>query len=313
MRSAKTGIGWVWPGLIGAAGVSVLLFGYVPSEDGTGLFTIVQVVVSTLVAGLGSVIAAHQPGNRIVWLLRATAVGLLLSVAVSLSVEFGAPPVSPGFWDYAAAAVFNVVASLILFPIVLILFVFPTGRFLSRRWTLAGWIAGVFTAVMCFVVLFGDEAGKIYDPESKNWHLTNPIGFLPRGIGEFMTSAAVGVSMWLAVGGVVSMIIRYRRSDSLVRTQIKWVVYASAIAALALALTSFSGGDETIFLVLSLTALSVIPVAITLAITRYQLYEIDRLISRTVSYGLVIALLGGVFATLTWLPSVLSGGVDDGG
>jgi hypothetical protein len=123
-----------------------------------------------------------------------------------------------------------------------------------------------------------------------------------------MVSSSVGLMIWLAIGGVASMISRYRESDSLVRTQIKWVVYASGFAAASVASISLNDGNSTIFLVQTLTAQTAIPLAIAIAITQYKLFEIDRLISRTLSYGLVLALLGAVFATLTWLPVVLLGG-----
>jgi hypothetical protein len=246
-------------------------------------------------------------------LLYATAVGLFLAVATSLTVEFGDVPVSPTVWHYTVSWVFNVVGTVALFPVLLILFVFPIGRFLTKRWRWAGWLAGVFTVAMSLVVAFSEEVGHIYDPDNEHWNLSNPIGFLQPEVAEFMNLLSVGVMMGLAVGGVVSMIVRYRRSDSLVRTQIKWVVYASAVAAVALQGISLSGGDPTLYLLSVLTALAVIPIAITVAITRYKLFEIDRLISRTVSYGLVVALLGGMFVALAWLPSVFIGGVGHDG
>jgi len=166
---------------------------------------------------------------------------------------------------------------------------------------------------MCLVVLFSESVGMIYDPDAEHWNSSNPIGFLEPEVGEFMNSQSVGIMMLLALGGGASIIVRYRRSDSLVRAQVKWVLYASAIAAVALQLISFSDGNPILYLLSALTALAVIPTAITVAIIRYKLFEIDRLISRTVSYGFVVGLLGGLFAVLTWLPSLVIGGVGGNG
>lgn len=304
---------WVWPVLISAAGLSVLVFGYIPSDISTGVSTVLQIFLSILIAYLASLIASRQPGHRIASLLYVTSVGVLLLVASSLPVEFGQVPQSPTFLDYAASWLFNFLGSVILYPLLLILYMFPTGHFLTRRWSVAAWAVSVFSVALGFAVLFSEEVGMIFDPDSERWHLVNPIGFLAPEVAEFMLSSAVGVMMWLAIGGVAAMITRYRRADTLVRTQIKWVVYASAVAAIALASTSLSAGNPAVFLAQALTALAVIPIAITIAIIRFKLFEIDRLISRTVTYGLVVALLGGMFALLTWLPSFLIGGVGDDG
>jgi class 3 adenylate cyclase len=267
--------------------------------DAVGVSTVLQVVLAVLIAGLGSVISAGHPGHRVALLLHVTSFGLLLLVATSLVVEFGNVPVAPNFFDFAASWFFNVLGSVVLFPVLLILFVFPTGFFLTRRWVWVGWATGIFSLVVGSVVLFSEEVGMVYDPELEHWHLANPIGFLRPEVAESMVSASVGVMMWLAVGGVASMIVRYRRADSVVRIQIKWVVYASAIAAAAVATTAFSDGNQALYLALAMTALSVIPIAITIAITKYKLFEIDRLISRTLAYTLIVATLTIAYLAVT--------------
>ncbi len=307
MSEARRVLPWVWTGRIGTAGVAMLVVGYNPAGDAGDIFFVAMVVVLlTLIAALGSLITTRQPGNRIAWLLYTTSAALLVTSATSPVAEAIQPLLSPNFWDYTAVVVFNVVSNVLLYPVLLILFIFPTGRFLTRRWTWAGWVAGVFTIAMLLVAIFSEEVGKIYDPNDELWSLANPIGFVGPEMGEFMVSLSVGVMMWLAVGGVVAMVVRYRRSDSLVRTQIKWVVYAAAIAAASLFSIAFSGGDETLYLIQVLTALAVIPVAITIAITRYKLFEIDRIISRTISYTIVVGLLvAGFFGLITLITSLL--------
>jgi hypothetical protein len=120
---------------------------------------------------------------------------------------------------------------------------------------------------------------------------------------------AFGISMWsLLIGGVVSMVKRFRRSAADVRAQIKWVGYALVLfmvsATLGLAVLQSAG-----ILLNALTALFV-PVSVTLAITRFRLYDIDRIVSRTVTYGLVALVLGGLFALLALVPTIVLGAAE---
>ena len=161
MSEARRVLPWVWTGLIGTAGVAMLVVGYNPAGDAGDIFFVAMVVVLlTLIAALGSLITTRQPGNRIAWLLYTTSAALLVTSATSPVAEAIQPLLSPNFWDYTAVVVFNVVSNVLLYPVLLILFIFPTGRFLTRRWTWAGWVAGVFTIAMLLVAIFSEEVGN---------------------------------------------------------------------------------------------------------------------------------------------------------
>jgi hypothetical protein len=254
------------------------------------------VAMLILITALGSVISSRQPGNRIAWLLHAISVGLLLSMTSSLVTESN-PPISPDFWDYAAIVIINGLSLSFLYPIFLILFIFPTGRFLTRRWRWAAWIGVLFIPAMLLVALFTEEVGQIWAEEP--WRIPNPIGFLPFDTVKYMSWAWQTALIVLAVGGVAALIVRYRRSDVVVRTQIKWVLYAAVVVAVTFPFAF--GDDPTVSGLLYVIVVGAIPVAITVAVTRYKLFEIDRIISRTVSYALVVGLLVAVFFGLVTL------------
>ena len=294
---------WLWTGLVGTVGTLVVALGYIPRDRPDALAQTAVVFLATLTTGLGSIITIRQPKNEIGWLLHATSLVLMIQVTTSLVAEAPTPPATPTPLHFAAIVLFNVTSNVLVLPVLLILFVFPTGRFLSRRWTWAGWLAGVFTATLLVVALLSDEIGKIFEPDPSKplWRLSNPIGVLRPGIGELMVSLSVALSMLLAVGGVVAMVIRYRRSDAVVRTQIKWVLYAAALAAVALMSISFSGGSEVVYALLVMAALTGVAVATTLAVVRYKLFEIDKVISRTIAYALVVGLLAAMYFGLTTL------------
>jgi hypothetical protein len=110
------------------------------------------------------------------------------------------------------------------------------------------------------------------------------------------------------VGASASLVIRWRNSAGLQRQQIKWLAMGAALAVAALAVTGFNT-SELWEVVLAASAFATVPVAIVAAILRYRLYEIDRIISRTVSYTIVVAALGALFALIAvvlpnWLPGV---------
>jgi len=300
MSAARRMLPWVWTGLIGTAGVVVLVFGLIPRGEAENLVYVMAVAVLILITALGSVISARQPGNRIAWLLHAISVGLLLSMASSLVTESD-KPISPDFWDYAAFVIINGLSLSFLYPIFLIFFIFPTGRFLTRRWRWAGWIGVLFIPAMLLVALFTEEVGEIWAEEP--WRIPNPIGFLPFDTVKYMSWAWQTALIVLAVGGVVALIVRYRRSDVVVRTQIKWVLYAAVVVAVSFPFAF--GNNPTVSALLMLIVIGLIPVAITVAVTRYKLFEIDRIISRTISYAIVVGLLVAAFLGLITLITTL--------
>ena len=122
-----------------------------------------------------------------------------------------------------------------------------------------------------------------------------------------MSSAFYFLLALSIIGASASLLIRWRASRGLERLQIKWLAIAASLVVLALAVAGFN--TQALWeIVLVAAALSLIPVAIGIAILRYRLFEIDRIISRTVSYGLVVGMLGlvalGLVTLLTgFLPS----------
>src|SRR5262249_5971505 len=104
------------------------------------------------------------------------------------------------------------------------------------------------------------------------------------------------------LAGAVSIVVRFRRSGQEQREQLKWFVYASAVSALVIFIAADFG---TTPLPEFEIVVPLIPVAIGIAIFKYRLYDIDRLISRTLAYAIMTALLVGVYAGLVILAGVL--------
>jgi hypothetical protein len=114
----------------------------------------------------------------------------------------------------------------------------------------------------------------------------------------------------LLVAGA-SLVVRFRRARGVERQQLKWLLYAVVIAILGVPLLSLvpSRTPELAADLASVLLIALIPVAVGLAILRYRLYDIDRLINRTLVYGLLTALLAGVYALVVLVLGQLFGGV----
>jgi hypothetical protein len=145
--------------------------------------------------------------------------------------------------------------------------------------------------------------------------IERPFGF-GGALGDFLSGlndflVVLAVPLFLAAGA--SLVLRLRRSHGQERLQIKWVVYAASIAAAGFVVTFIGLGKVSdIAFWFGLAGATAVPVAAGLAILRYRLYEIDRLINRTLVYALLTAILVGVYVgTVLLLQLALEGVTSD--
>ncbi len=235
-----------------------------------------------LVGGLGftvvgSQILIAQPGHRIGRLM------LLMgaSLAVNLAVQTIIDAVDPNGVRWGSitaplrAVAEYVFGAFVLLGGVLLVAWFPDGRTTSRLGTIA--------QAVLLVVLVGQFLSLLY----------------PQVIGE--SGVAFVLIIVAYATALTDLVVRYRRSDGVRRTQIRWVLASGAVTtALIVALLAF--GDRFEWLWPLWLASTMLPaVAVGIAITRYRLYEIDRIISRTIAYGVVSAVLFGVFGSVNLL------------
>ena len=284
--------------MIGAIVLSTLS-GLGPGSDATAYATVLFVLTT---AAVGTLIGLRRPGNTIGRLLRVAAFGfatgslLVTYVEVALS-QPGSLPVGPlPVWlgDVMFQLGFVVATFLLL--------LFPTGHLPSPRWKPVAWMATIGIALMSGAVLVGP--GAFEDLPIENPIALDDASLALRLLGEggfFLTLAAI-------LASVASLIVRYRRAVGEEKQQLKWVAFGVAVLAIGVAGTvvwdmvngSAELSDDTGNLVIALS-LTVVPITIGLAILRYRLYDIDRIISRTVSYGAVTALLAGTYAGLVFM------------
>lgn len=305
--------------LLGAVGLALFLLNLntpVPAAWGTAggvrnyFFALLNSVVlgwvlPPMIAGLGALIIARQPQNRIGWLLVALAIGYLLASLlgeITVALNLTAKPPLPG--GQLVAWIYSWLWVLIYSLLVLLLALFPNGHVLSRRWALAiGLPWTIFT--VCLLI-----AGMIEQPLTSAYQVPNPF---VNGHQEVVhrTLFSIGVPMLplmlLVVLGQVA--VRYRVSGSLVRQQIKWLLVAlvatAIITVVGLALVFAVDDSRGGLLVNAAAALPVL--AIGFATLRYRLYDIDLVIRRTLAYALVtLVLLLTYFGSVTLLTSLFS-------
>jgi hypothetical protein len=254
---------------------------------------------------VGALIVAHRPGNAIGWLFSAIA---LLAFTGQLASEYAtyAYATRPGSLPGATLAAwygswpwFLVLAMTLVFTPLL----FPDGRLLSPRWRPVAWLAGVTTAVLTALTSLRTELGTVEDQV-----IVNPIGVAAVGNPENspLVPALIVLLGVLATAAFGSLVLRFRRSRGEERQQLKWFTYASALLPLA-GLDDFLPAPvgDLVFGV----PIVFLPVAAGIAILRHRLYDIDRLINRTLVYGLLTALLAGVYAGAVLVFGQLFGGV----
>ena len=263
-------------------------------SGGVGLLAPMS-IVGVGYAAIGARVVDVRPRNPVGWLLIGTALSWGIAIAAQQYAELrlapaGLPPVGAALaaWIYTWVWIPGGAMLLIFVPLL-----FPSGHPLSRRWrhfavviVILVTLDTVLHAIATLPYLDDVAAVMAYDPKED-----------PRLIGALMDLA----EFWYfgALVGVAAVFTRLRRSVGIERQQIRWYAIAITVAAIALitqgVLALDVGGP------LMLIAVTVIPVSIGVAMLRYRLYDLDRLVSRTISYGLVTGLLVATYAALILL------------
>lgn len=175
---------------------------------------------------------------------------------------------------------------------------FPTGRLPSPRWR-AFSVVTIALLVMATAIL-STNMETAYPGVPSPVHVPWYVGGIPAQY--FVIS---GVYLVAITGSFASVIARYRHGDLQVRAQLKWMLWAVIVNVPALTYPLYIPQDFEVLNQSFLLVHALLPIAILVAILRYHLYEIDRVISRTAAYALVSLLLLGVYAVVvtstTWI------------
>ncbi|HEX5014845.1 MAG TPA: hypothetical protein VFV72_11885 [Candidatus Limnocylindrales bacterium] len=248
-------------------------------------------------AAVGSTIVWRRPDNRVGLLLVVGAV-MLASVAIPwplLVITNGPEPLGPlgtilAWWSPLGL----LPAVFVLFPTVVLYF--PDGRPPGRRWGRAHLAVAAVLVVGISLQAIAPWPFKPIDGRFGNpFEIPGvPADFLALGEGIAVVAVLAGLIFALA-----SVAVRFRQSRALERAQIKWLLAAVALNCVFFPLSyATSVEPQAAFDVVSVVVACLTPIAIGIAVLRYRLYEIDRLISRSVSWAIVTGVLVTTFAVI---------------
>jgi len=256
--------------------------------DAVGSYLVTNTAMGAAVAVCGVVVARHRPQNPIGWLFLAFGLAHLTTAAMAPVVAFGGAHAWPVAVLRLLMAVYAVAWPFgigLFLPLALLLF--PTGAPASPRWRPLVW--ATVAAGLLFVIWLG----------------TGPIDLTVAGgeIGSY--SLWERQPAWLVIANplvlavyvsvIAGLVVRYLRGDDLIRRQLLWLVLA-VIAMIVINWPRFVLNDDGGILLL--LAVPAIPLAVTIAIVRHRLFDIQLVVSRTVLYGLLTLGVAGAYVAL---------------
>jgi hypothetical protein len=264
------------------------------SSVGPGLALLMAFVV------VGLVVARHQPQNPIGWMLLAfvalTLLGHDAGLFAALHYRLGhrALSIAPVVVLFQPVWILGVA----LFALVILLF--PDGRLPSGRWR---WVLAAYFVLFAYVTAstFAPTLSAVIDHRVRLDSNGDVLTAAPTGIVAWISTAAlvsIGV-IWISF--VVHQFLAWRSSSGERRQQFKWLLSGAAIALILGNLPSSAGSVGKAVQCLSILGLTALPIGIGIGILKYRLYEIDRLISRTLSYAIVTGLVVGVYVGVVTL------------
>ncbi|MCA1822820.1 MAG: hypothetical protein ABR520_07350 [Mycobacteriales bacterium] len=252
---------------------------------------------------VGAVVAARRPHNVVGWLLLLA--GCCLVVLV-YSEQYALWALAPGTHRpgglvvaWLSGWVYAPILGVLVFFLPLL---FPTGRLLTARWRPVLWcgIAFVVLAVVSNALLPDNVVvsgvGRVRNPFAWDAQV---------GAVRFVNNLTVPFLLVSAVGSIAALVVRFRRSRDVERQQLKLFTYAAALTPVPFMVYGFSEYASQLAYVL---LVPLVPLAVGFAVLRYRLFDIDRLISRTVSYAIVTVLIAVPYLLLVPLVTKVVGG-----
>lgn len=250
--------------------------------------------VGSMFAVVSALIISNNRRHVIGWLLMLIPIMVTLSTILAFLIK---PAVEAG--EVSFAVYFYIWFNswswwMLIGSIILVFFLFPTGRLLSKKWrwglvALAiGFLLFLFTAT--FTSVFEDVTTLVTIP--------NPIGFIPVEATGLLIAIMGLFLISPALASIASVFVRYRSSQATERAQMRWLFIAGAFFVINYIPTFiFQNYSETSFSgILFVLSVMAIPAAIGIAILRYRLWDVDVVINRSLVYGVLTTLLAALFA-----------------
>ncbi len=296
--------GWIVATALALVGLGLMLATLSTAVRGVWAFRGFSIAIGLASATVGAVVVIKVPGNPIGWLFMAGgllgsvqgaaeeyAVAGILAAPGTLPAPRVAAWLSGWIWIPAEAAM------LAFLPLV-----FPSGHLPSRRWQPLAWFDAGCAALATLGAMF--LPGRLDNAA----YLDNPYALVRAIPGDDRWVAYLPLVAAIAAGGI-ALALAFRQSRGVRHQQLKWLAFSVALAGAALALIPLGSSGigvlptwaSKLAQILVVAGILGIPVAAGIAVLRYRLWDIDRIISRTVAYAVVTAVLASSFAVLVVL------------
>jgi hypothetical protein len=299
---------WLTTVGLAAAGLALLaVAGFQPIPDSWG-FPGFTALFALSFGSVGAVVIARRPGNRVGQVL--LAVGLV-SGFQTFYTEYAKVGLmtAPGSLPFAIVGAWLIAWAWVPFVLLagpILLSIFPDGRLVSPRWRLPIQFSAIAATALMVVSAF--ERGPLNNFRT----VDNPVGIIPVALAQSLF-APLALAMSLSMlGPAASLVVRFRRADQDRRQQLKWFAVAGIVFALVAPFGFIAGRPGEIGPVLFILAFCTLPIAAGIAVLRYGLYEIDTIINRAIVYGLLTAVIAGLYTASIGLMQRVSHAVTGG-
>jgi hypothetical protein len=292
-----------WVALLLGASMVVLAGAAVPLAvwaDQASFGNLVVLLLMVPFGAVGLVVAARQPRNAIGWILIALTLTVILGTnagfyaVLSYRVDDHALPLG----RLAVALSPSWVPVLVLMPLPILLF--PDGRVPGGGWRWTFWI--YLSLIAAFLIDLGNtDAGAFSDRHLSVASSGELAALNAPTTGADATFGTVLVIAYasLFLAWALRQLLRYRRSRGDERQQLKWFLSGGAVGVIGMIVAATTAAS------LAFAGVVALPIGLGFGILKYRLYEIDRLLSRTVSYAILTALLAGTFVGIVALTTDL--------
>ena len=303
---------WVAWGGVALALVLVVAAAILDVAYDGALFTVgVFVLLGLPFAVVGALIASRLPDLPIGWLMLGTGLSLAVTNVTDGIVYFalsqkGTPAI--GGW---AASISSICISAFFLLLVSTLFLLPNGRLPSRRWRVVKVLVGALAVCDVLLVI---NPGLFSDWDKEG--VRNPLGIEALGgVLGVVEVIQVPLTLALLLGSIASVAVRFRGARGVERAQLRWIAVAVlATGAVWLWMVALNVAKPDSQLAngswgLAFASVGLIPIGIGLAVLRYRLYEIDRIVSKTLLYASLTLVLGATYVGLVLLGQAVSSAV----
>ena len=283
----------VWLASIVSWSVATVLGAYAPSVGASPVLEAVELFAFVILGTFGYLIARRQPTNAVAWLAIIPGLVFPLEALLSDVAHFALTSLGP---DHPVTAVLGWCVLWVWIPgpysIPFLLALYPDGQPASPRWRPLLWLLWTLVALTFLISAFAP--GPV--DEELLPGLNNPLGIaglLP--IAEALAPIVFNAIPVASLIGVASLIFRFRRAGTVERQQIKWLAWVGVVAVIFFAVTIPGDIPPLLSSLINIGFVILVGGTLFVAVTRLGLYEIDRLVSRTLAYAIVAVVVAAVY------------------